>query len=95
MNIFLNSLSEGVFISLFSVMIVFTILGVIAFVIQSLQYIFKKPAKPEIVKEAYVKPFELADIKDDLMLVAGLVASIDYYEETKENVRILSIRELN
>lgn len=95
MTILISTLSEGVFISLFSVMIVFMILGIIAFIIQSLQYIFKKPETPEIIKKAYVKPFELADIKDDNMLVAGLVASIDYFEETKENVRILSIKEIN
>ncbi|PKK98035.1 MAG: hypothetical protein CVV57_09460 [Tenericutes bacterium HGW-Tenericutes-2] len=95
MTILISTLSEGVFISLFSVMIVFMILGIIAFIIQSLQYIFKKPEKPEIIKKPYVKPFELADITDDNMLVAGLVASIDYFEETKENVRILSIKEIN
>ncbi|MDO9629072.1 MAG: OadG family protein [Acholeplasmataceae bacterium] len=94
MSILLNSLSEGLFISFFSIMIVFSILGVIAFIINSFQYIYKKPIIVPETKKTYVKPFELSDIKDDNMLVAGLVASIDYYEETKENVRILSIKEI-
>ncbi len=92
--IYLSSISEGLFISLFSIMIVFTILGVIAFAIQSMQYLFKKPIILQDIKKAYLKPFELSDIEDEEMMVAGLVASIDYYEETKENVRILSIKKL-
>ena len=92
--IFLSSFSEGIFISLFSIFIVFLILGVIAISIQSMQYLYKKPKALPIVQKVYAKPFELSDIKDEDMMVAGLVASIDYFEETKENVRILSIKEI-
>lgn len=92
--IFLSSFSEGIFISLFSVFIVFTILGVIAFIIHLMQYLYKKPKVLPIVQKVYTKPFELADIKDEDMMIAGLVASIDYFEETLDNVRILSIKEI-
>lgn len=94
-TIYLDSISEGLFISIFSIMIVFVILGIIAFTIHSMQYLYKKPIIIPEIKKPYQKPFELSDIKDDDMLVAGLVASIDYYEETKENVRILSIKEIH
>ena len=93
-NILLSSFSEGVFISLFSIFIVFSILGVIALSIQSMQYIYKKPVIAPVIQKTYQKPFELSDVKDEDMMVAGLVASIDYYEQTKENVRILSIKEI-
>ncbi|MFY9422451.1 MAG: hypothetical protein WBK54_03075 [Bacilli bacterium] len=38
--------------------------------------------------------FSLADITDEDMMVAALVAAIDYAEETKKDVRLLSIREI-
>ena len=93
-SIYLSNFSEGVFISLFSIFIVFSILGVIALSIQSMQYIYKKPVIAQVIQKTYQKPFELSDVKDEDMMVAGLVASIDYYEQTKENVRILSIKEI-
>lgn len=96
MMIYASTLSEGLLISLFSVIIVFILLGFIAFTIQLLKYIQEKPIqkKPEIDQTSQ-KPFELSDIKDEDMMVAALVASIAYYEETKEDVRVVSIKELN
>lgn len=89
-----DTLKEGLFISLFSVAIVFALLTIIAFAIQSLKYI-KFETKDTTPKEKYVKPFDLSDIKDEDMMVAALVASIDYYEETKEDVRVVSIKEIS
>lgn len=96
MMIYASTLSEGLLISLFSVIIVFILLGFIAFTIQLLKYIQEKPIqkKPEI-EQTSQKPFELSDIKDEDMMVAALVASIAYYEETKKDVRVVSIKELN
>lgn len=37
---------------------------------------------------------EKVEIKDEDMMVAALVASIDYQNETKSNVRIKSIKEI-
>jgi Na+-transporting methylmalonyl-CoA/oxaloacetate decarboxylase gamma subunit len=93
--IFLSTLTEGLYISLFSVAVVFVLLGLIALVIQSLKYVHKKPKPIPLKKDTYIKPFELSDIKDEDMMVAALVASIDYFEETKENVRVISIKEIN
>ena len=36
----------------------------------------------------------MEDIKDDDMMAAALVATIDYHEETGENVRVVSIKEI-
>ncbi len=38
--------------------------------------------------------FSLADITDEDMMAAALVATIDYAEETKKDVRLLSIRQI-
>jgi Na+-transporting methylmalonyl-CoA/oxaloacetate decarboxylase gamma subunit len=92
--IFLSTLTEGLFVSLFSIVIVFVLLSLIALVIQSLKYTHKKPKEIPLKAQKYVKPFELSDIKDEDMMVAALVASIDYFEETKENIRVISIKEI-
>lgn len=95
MMIYASTFTEGLMISLFSVIIVFILLGFIAFTIQLLKFIEEKPKKETVITEkTYKKPFELSDIKDEDMMVAALVASIDYFEETKENVRVISIKEI-
>ena len=91
MTIYVSTLSEGLIISLFSVLIVFLILSVVAFSIY-LQYLIKEKQTP--VKNKFKKPFELSDIKDEDMMVAALVASIDYYDEIKKDVRVISIKEI-
>ena len=40
------------------------------------------------------KSISLSDIKDEDMMVAALVASIDYYNEINKDVRIVSIKEI-
>ena len=88
-----TTFSEGLFISIFSVLIVFAILSVIALAIHSLKYIHETPPKitPLLNNE---KPLSIEDIKDEDMMVAALVASIDYQEITKKNVRVTRIKEL-
>lgn len=95
MMIYISTFSEGLSISIFSVFIVFVILGFIALAIESLKY-FQTTEKPIMtpVKKTVQKPLELSDIKDEDMMVAALVASIDYYEEIKKDVRVVSIREI-
>ncbi len=95
MIIYVTTFSEGLLISLFSILIVFFILGFVAFSIYLLQFFIKEPKQlvPQ-KKEKKVIPFDLSDIKDEDMMVAALVASIDYYEEIKKDVRVISIKEI-
>ena len=92
MTIYVSTLTEGLIISLFSVLIVFLILSIVAFSIYLLQYLIKE--KQTLVKKQVQKTFELSDIKDEDMMVAALVASIDYYDEIKKDVRVISIKEI-
>lgn len=88
-------LSEGLLISLFSVLIVFLILGFVALSISLLKYIVIDNKPKTIFEEKEIRKFiSLADIKDEDMMVAGLVASIDYYNEIQKDVRIVSIKEI-
>ena len=41
------------------------------------------------------KSLTMEDIKDEDMMVAALVATIEYHNEVKEDVRVVSIKELN
>lgn len=95
MTIFISTLEEGLFISLFSVSIVFLLLSLIAFTIQLLKYVQEKPIPIiPIIEKKQTKPFDLSDIKDENMMVAALIASIDYYEEIKQDVRVISVKEI-
>lgn len=52
------------------------------------------PKEVETPKSVEKKKFTIEDITDEDMMVAALVASIDFQEESKGNVRVLSIKEL-
>ena len=91
-----NTLADGLLISLFSIMVVFLILGFVAISISLLKYmVIEKEVTetPEI--KTIKKSISLSDIKDEDMMVAALVASIDYYNEINKDVRIVSIKEIS
>lgn len=50
----------------------------------------KKPI--EVVNK---KPITMEDIKDDDMMVAALIATIDYAEEVKTDIRLISIKQIS
>ncbi len=52
----------------------------------------KQENKPVVT--APQKAFTMADITDDDMMAAALVATIDYHNETKKNVKVVSIKEI-
>jgi len=88
-----NTFSDGLLISLFSILIVFLMLGVVALAIGLLKYIVV-PTNDIIEQPTIHKSINLSDIKDEDMMVAALVASIDYFNEIKKDVRIVSIKEI-
>jgi glutaconyl-CoA/methylmalonyl-CoA decarboxylase subunit delta len=71
------------------------ILGFIALVVTSLKFL-SRPDKviAPITKEKAKQAFDISQIKDEDMMVAALVASIDYYEEIKKDVRVISVKEI-
>lgn len=52
----------------------------------------KTPKNNEILEK---KQISIDDIKDDDVMAAVLVATIDFAEETKTDVRLVSIKEIN
>lgn len=57
------------------------------------KFFFKnKKSKEQVVEEK--KPISIEDIRDVDMMVAVLVATIDYATETKTDVRLVSIKQI-
>lgn len=90
-----STFSEGLLISLFSIIIVFLILGFVALMVSLLKYFVVSPTVEQVsLSEPFKKALSLSDITDEDMMVAALVASIDYYNEVKKDVRVISVREI-
>ena len=93
----------GVFFvfALFSILVVFLILIFITLIISLMKKLklqdkveTPKVAVKPAVEEKVRKQTKLEGIKDDDMMVAVLVATIDYANEVKEDVHLVSVREL-
>ena len=53
-----------------------------------------KETKPAAVVAAPQKAFTAADIKDEDMMVAALIATIEFNQETKEDAKLVSIKQI-
>lgn len=90
-----NTFSDGLEISLFSILVVFLLLGIVSLSISLLKYlVIESKVSTPVIEEEMKKSISLSDIKDEDMMVAALVASIDYYNEFEQSVRIISIKEI-
>ena len=90
---------EGALFSVFAILIVFLVLALLVVSISLLsKFKFndnKKEVKAAPVVAAPQKKFTAADIADEDMMVAALVATADYIEETKEkDARVVSIKRI-
>lgn len=94
------SFLEGLSVTATCVLIVFAMLILLALAVALFQFIKGGDKKVEeaptpVVSAPQPKPsIKLEDIKDDDMMAAALVATIDYYEETKQDVRVVSIKQI-
>ena len=92
---------EACLFALFSILVVFVILILITLIISLMAKLkltdkkeVKQVAKPVEQPVVSRKQTKLEDIKDDDMMAAVLVATIDYANEIKEDVHLVSVREL-
>lgn len=92
---------EACLFALFSILVVFVILILITLIIALMAKLkltdkkeVKQVAKPVEQSVVSRKQTKLEDIKDDDMMAAVLVATIDYANEIKEDVHLVSVREL-
>ena len=93
------NISEGSIFSIIAIVIVFANLLFIVICVELLAK-FKlgnKEEEPKPVQNTYlpVKKFTIDDIKDEDMMVAALIATAEYVEETKEtDARLVSIKQI-
>lgn len=94
------NLSTGGIIALVSIAMVFTILAIIIFLtwfinrgIQGVGQLVKKPGKSKKIPQQTEEKVSV-DLKDEDAVVAVLVASIDYRNETHKNVKVVSVKEI-
>lgn len=90
------SITDGLLHSLIAIIIVFTILALIILCVNLLKLIKSKDEKTEesIVVPEQKKQLTIEDITDEDMMVAALIATIDYASETKKDVRLVSIKQI-
>lgn len=94
------SFGESCLIAVVCMAIVFGILAILLAMISLFKFIpagkakvAKAPAK--VAAAPVARPaIKMSDIKDEDMMVAALVATIDYHEEVKEDVKVVSIKEI-
>ena len=97
------SLITSLEITLISMLVVFTILAILAFVLSLFKYIpaekvpeVKKPTPAAAPKKVEREKFDPSKITSEEMRVAMMVACIEAAGEDKDaNVRVIGIKELN
>lgn len=92
------SIGQTLLIALVCIIIVFAMLALLWGIVSLFKFLPKPKEKVKKDKKPQandVKPaLKIEDIKDEDMMVAALVASIEYRNEVKEDVRVVSIKEL-
>ena len=94
-----RSFKEGAIVCLVAVVIVFAVLLLIiaisSLVSKLIDKFDKEEVKPVATNTPVVKNNEVAiDINDEDMMAAILVATIDYRNEVKEDVKVISVKEV-
>ena len=79
----------GLLISLVAILIVFAILLIICFSVNILKTVGKKALTKEQEQEVSID-----DIKDEDMMAAVLVATIDFVSENKKDARVVSVKQI-
>ena len=94
-----RSFKEGAIVCLVAVVIVFAVLLLIIAISSLVSKLIDKFDKEEVKNVATTTPVaqnnEIAiDINDEDMMAAILVATIDYRNEVKEDVKVISVKEV-
>ena len=85
---------DGLLIAVAAILMVFSILFVIILCVNLLSVFCKNVKEEKIVTKAKQKVSKMTDIKDEDMMVAALIATIDYSNETGKDVRLVSIKQI-
>lgn len=90
-------LGEGLLYSLVAILIVFSVLLLIIVITSLISKVvnkFSKEEKKVETKQPVVVERKSVEITDDDMMAAVLVATIDYRNETKKDVKVVSVKQI-
>lgn len=95
------TLGDAGLVALVCMIIVFGMLALLWGIVSMFKYLAPKEetkvAAPQAASKVVTAPqkaFTIEDIKDEDMMAAALVATIDYHNETGENVRVVSVKQI-
>ena len=93
--------ADACLVALVCILIVFLMLALLWGVVSLFKYLAPKTSNEKVntkenntIVNTPKKVFTMADITDDDMMVATLVATIAYRNETHENVRVVSVKQI-
>lgn len=94
-----NDLGQGGIVAVFAMVLVFVILAIIIAITYGIGLLIQKYANTEKPEETSTPaeataPAKSVDIPDDDAMAAVLVASVDYRNETKKDVKVISVKEI-
>lgn len=85
---------EGLLIAVVAILMVFIVLFLIILCVKLLSVFCKNIKDEKPAAKADKKVSKMTDIKDEDMMVAALIATIDYSNETGKDVRLVSIKQI-
>lgn len=89
---------KALLVSLVAIALVFLVLLIIISAVKIMQFVYGKVGKKVQPKQVEAAPVAEApkkvEIVDEDMMVAALIATIDYKEETKKDVKLKSIKRI-
>ena len=93
------TIGQAALVTVVCMLIVFAMLALLWGIVALFKFIPTKKAKAveaaPVAAQPVARPsLKMSDITDEDMMVAALVATIDYHEEIKEDVRVVSIKEI-
>lgn len=87
------TISESLLIALVSMIIVFLVLTIIYLLVALMKYIKIGDKQEKNIVQPSKNDYNL-EIKDDDMMAAVLVATIDYSSQINKDVRLVSVKEI-
>ncbi len=97
-----RNLGDGALVSILAIMLVFTILAIIITITYAIGKAIEKQSKKlvDVEKETPATPTPqitnkvAVDLNDEDAVVATLVASIDFRQQTKKDFKVISVKEI-
>lgn len=97
------TLADAGLMAVVCIAIVFLMLILLCLIVKAFKYVSGNKEEGQVKNEVPAakpvaveprKAFTMNDIKDEDMMVAALIATIDYHNETNEDVRVVSVKQI-